>query len=74
MAYVQPLRALRYDPVHAGPLDDLIAPPYDVIDDELRAELAARSPYNVVHVDLPASYEQAAVTLGDWRDRGVLVH
>ena len=53
MAYVQPLRALRYDPAHAGPLDDLIAPPYDVIDDELRAELAARSPYNVVHVDLP---------------------
>ena len=40
MAYVQPLRALRYDPVHAGPLDDLIAPPYDVIDDELRAALA----------------------------------
>ena len=56
MADVQPLRALRYDPAHAGPLDDLIAPPYDVIDDELRAELAARSPYNVVHVDLPASY------------------
>jgi uncharacterized protein (DUF1015 family) len=74
MAYVQPLRALRYDPAHAGPLDDLIAPPYDVIDDELRAELAARSPYNVVHVDLPPSYEQAAVTLGDWRDRGVLIH
>jgi uncharacterized protein (DUF1015 family) len=74
MADVQPLRALRYDPAQAGRLDDLIAPPYDVIDDELRAELAARSPYNVVHVDLPPSYDEAAATLGDWRERGVLVH
>ena len=37
MADVQPLRTLRYDPDVAGPLEDLIAPPYDVIDDELRA-------------------------------------
>jgi uncharacterized protein (DUF1015 family) len=73
MADVQPLRALRYDTAQAGSLDDLIAPPYDVIDDELRAELAARSPYNVVHVDLPPSYEEAAATLRAWRERGVLV-
>ena len=73
MADVQPLRALRYDPAQAGPLDDLIAPPYDVIDHQMRAELAARSPYNVVHVDLPPSYDDAASTLADWRERAVLV-
>ena len=57
MADLQPLRTLRYDTSVAGPLEDLIAPPYDVIDDAMRAELAARSPYNVVEIDLPPSYD-----------------
>jgi uncharacterized protein (DUF1015 family) len=73
MADVQPLRTLRYEPGAAGPLENVIAPPYDVIDDELRAELAARSPYNVVELDLPESYEAAAERLAEWRERGVLV-
>jgi uncharacterized protein (DUF1015 family) len=73
MADLQPLRTLRYQPAAVGSLADVIAPPYDVIDDALRAELAARSPYNVVHVDLPRSYDEAAATLRDWRSNGVLV-
>ena len=73
MADVQPLKTLRYDPDVAGPLEDLIAPPYDVIDEEARAELAARNPHNVVEVDLPTSYEAAAQTLDEWRRNGVLV-
>jgi uncharacterized protein (DUF1015 family) len=73
MADLQPLRTLRYEPAAVGSLGDVIAPPYDVIDDAMRAELAARSPYNVVHVDLPPSYDQAAATMRDWRERGVLV-
>jgi uncharacterized protein (DUF1015 family) len=73
MAEVEPLHTLRYDPAVVGSLDDVIAPPYDVIDDEQRAALAARSPYNVVHIDLPPSYDQAAETLRAWRKQGVLV-
>jgi uncharacterized protein (DUF1015 family) len=73
MADVQPLRTLRYDPAVAGPLEELIAPPYDVIDDGLRAELAAKSPHNVVELDLPQSYDAAAETLAEWRGKGVLV-
>ena len=73
MADVQPLRTLRYDPDVAGPLEDLIAPPYDVIDDEGRAELAARNAHNVVELDLPKSYEAAAETLDEWRRDGILV-
>jgi uncharacterized protein (DUF1015 family) len=72
MADVQPIKTLRYEPEVAGPLEDLIAPPYDVIDDELRAQLVARSPHNVVEIDLPESYEGAAETLAEWRERGVL--
>jgi uncharacterized protein (DUF1015 family) len=79
MAEIQPLRTLRYEPAVAGPLGDVIAPPYDVIDDALRAELAARSPYNVVEIDLPRAdggdpYARARETMADWRSRGVLVH
>jgi uncharacterized protein (DUF1015 family) len=73
MADLQPLRTLRYEPSVVGPLAEVVAPPYDVIDDALRGELAARSPYNVVHLDLPESYDQAAATMRDWREGGVLV-
>ncbi|MFL5851518.1 MAG: DUF1015 family protein, partial [Solirubrobacteraceae bacterium] len=76
MAAIRPLTALHYDLEHAGPLRDLIAPPYDVIDADQREALAARSPYNVVHVDLPTGddpYENAARTFGRWRDEGAVV-
>ncbi len=78
MADLKPLRTLRYEAATAGPLEDVIAPPYDVIDDELRAQLVARSPFNVVEIDLPRAdggdpYEHAAVTMSAWRERGVLV-
>jgi uncharacterized protein (DUF1015 family) len=72
MATIRPFRALRYDEHVAGPLDSLVAPPYDVISDEARADYLARSPYNVVHLTLPDSDEQAARDLADWRARGVL--
>jgi uncharacterized protein (DUF1015 family) len=77
MADVQPLRALRYDQDRAGPLQDLVAPPYDVIDDEQREQLAARSPYNVVGIDLPRAdgdpYVAAAERLDAWRRDGIVV-
>ena len=73
MAVVKPFRALRYDEAVAGPLETLVAPPYDVISDEQREELRARSPYNVVHLTLPDSEEDAARDLEDWRSSGVLV-
>ncbi len=73
MAVVRPFRALRYDPAVGGPLDSVVAPPYDVIGPEQRDELRGRSPYNVVHLTLPDSEEEAAASLADWQERGVLV-
>ena len=73
MAVVRPFRALRYDPAVGGPLDLLVAPPYDVIEAEQREELLGRSPYNVVHLTLPDSEEEAAASLAEWQERGVLV-
>ena len=73
MAIVTPFRALRYDEGAAGPLETLVAPPYDVISDEQRAELLARSPHNVVRLTLPDSEAEAARTLEQWRESGILV-
>jgi uncharacterized protein (DUF1015 family) len=77
MAEIQPLRALHYDPAKVGSLADVTAPPYDVIDPEQRASLIARSPYNVVAVDLPEGkpdpYAAAAALLESWQLEGAIV-
>jgi uncharacterized protein (DUF1015 family) len=72
MAVVKPFRALRYDEHRAGPLRELVAPPYDVISAEARERYLARSPYNVVHVTLPDDEADARRALTDWRGDGVL--
>ena len=72
MADVRAFRAERYDEAKAGPLDQLVAPPYDVISASEREAYLARSPYNVVHLTLPDDEQQAARELADWRAKGVL--
>ena len=72
MADIQPFRAVRYAGA-AGSLADLVAPPYDAVDDDERAALYTRSPYNVLHVTLPESAEEAGRLYRDWVDAGILV-
>jgi uncharacterized protein (DUF1015 family) len=73
-----PFRALRYDPRTVA-LDDVLAPPYDVIDEPERVDLEARDPHNVVRLTLPrdaasadSRYAAAAALLGQWRAEGIL--
>jgi uncharacterized protein (DUF1015 family) len=77
MAEIQPLRALHYDTSVVGPLESVVAPPYDVIDARQRAELVARSPFNVVGIDLPQGepdpYESARELFETWQLQGALV-
>jgi uncharacterized protein (DUF1015 family) len=73
MAVVKPFRAVRYDEQSAGPLESLVAPPYDVISPSERDEYRSRSPYNVVHLTLPDSPDDAARAWREWLDSGVLV-
>ena len=72
MAAVKPFRAVRYDDREAGPLERLVAPPYDVIDASEREHYRARSRHNVVHLTLPDSEEQAARDYAAWLADGVL--
>jgi uncharacterized protein (DUF1015 family) len=72
MAEVKPFRAVRYGE-GAGPLETLVAPPYDVISPQEREELRARSPHNVVHLTLPEDEAEAGRLWADWRRNGILV-
>jgi uncharacterized protein (DUF1015 family) len=85
MADVRPIYATHYDLGVVGSLQKVAAPPYDVIDPAMRAELLARSPYNAVAIDLPKPYgesgpqqtdddpyERAARLIGEWREAGAL--
>jgi uncharacterized protein (DUF1015 family) len=76
MAEIKPLRALHYNLERTGGLQDVVAPPYDVIDPAQRAALEARSPHNVVRIDLPSGtdpYAAAAHLLERWRTDEVVV-
>ena len=75
MPRFEPFAALRY----AVDLDDVIAPPYDVLSDAEVDALAARDEHNIVRVDVPREregddrYELAAERLRSWIEAGVLV-
>ncbi|MBF6558741.1 MAG: DUF1015 domain-containing protein [Candidatus Binataceae bacterium] len=72
---IAPFRALTFACERAGPLADLIAPPYDLIDAARQAALYARSPHNIVRLELNRDadpYGSAAAALAEWRAGGIL--
>ena len=78
---IRPFRGWRYHS-EKGDIGTLIAPPYDVISQQQRDELLARSDKNIVAVDLPhfppakagpqSEYQQAARLLGQWQASSTL--
>ncbi|MFP5225662.1 MAG: DUF1015 family protein [Actinomycetota bacterium] len=73
MPRLEPFAGLRFSP-DAGSLEDLIAPPYDVVPPSLRSSLA-KTPHNTVHLTLPEGetrYRDAAETLRAWISEGML--
>jgi uncharacterized protein (DUF1015 family) len=70
---IRPFRGWRYGSADVSPL---ISPPYDILSQDDRAALLARSPHNIVAVDLPhfppkkvgpdEVYQQAAKLLEQW--------
>jgi uncharacterized protein (DUF1015 family) len=73
----EPFQGVRYATT-AGSLDDLVAPPYDVISADDRAALVARAEHNAVRLELPTEegghdkYEVAADLWRRWQAEGVL--
>lgn len=73
----EPFAALRYSPTLS--LDDVAAPPYDVLSDADVDALLARHPRNIVAIDVPreadgpSRYDLVAARLHDWISEGTLV-
>lgn len=83
MPNIQPLAAWRYNPARVGQLSDVVAPPYDVIDDELQNALYEKHPNNAVRLILNKKdpqndneqdnrYTRSARVLKEWKDEGIL--
>ncbi len=85
MAEIKPFRGIRYawEKLGAEEMENLVAPPYDVIGDEEQELLYRRHPANIVRLDLNRikrtdngddnRYERARRHLFDWIARGILV-
>lgn len=79
MAEIRTMKALRYTE-KAGPLADNVCPPYDIISKDDRAGLIAKSPYNLVSLELPSDedcpgedkYAHAGKKLQEWINAGIL--
>ena len=83
MVDIVPFSGYLYNQEKTGPIDGVIAPPYDVISPVDQEKLYANSPYNVVRLilgkqspedtDLDNRYTRAAAVFNDWIANGVLV-
>ena len=82
MALIAPFRGLRYNPEKIVNLEEVVTPPYDVIDERAQAELLRRNPHSMIRLDLSKSvkseemtearYQQSRQLLDEWLAAGVL--
>lgn len=83
MARIAPLRGLRYNLARITTMEDVVSPPYDVIDEQSHHALLKKNPYNMIQLDLTKSvdaggalaeerYQQARKTFERWQQEDVL--
>lgn len=83
MARISPFMGLRYNQDKIAKLEDVVSPPYDVIDVQAQNALHGKTPYNMIHLDLSKNidgskitderYEGAKKTFENWQQESVLV-
>ncbi len=80
MPEFQPFTGIRYNKDRVV-LDDVIAPPYDVVNSDDRRNLCNKSPYNSIKIELPNKnlppgvdpYQQAAQEFASWQLDNILL-
>jgi uncharacterized protein (DUF1015 family) len=83
MAIVAPFKALRFNPLKLERLEDVVTPPYDIIDEKNQAAFQARNSYNMIYLDISKSpgkgdisdarYNSARNYFTKWQEEGVLI-
>ena len=72
---VLPLNAIVYNQNKVN-MEDVVAPPYDVIDEKYQDDLYKRSEFNVVRLILNKSedrYSESAKCFNEWKEKEVLI-
>ncbi len=82
MANVIPFKGLRYNTEMFKNLNDVTAPPYDIISNEEQSALYEKSEYNIVRVDYGKTYDtddennnkytRSGEMFADWIEKGIL--
>src|SRR5580765_7463788 len=82
MATIIPFHGMRYDTTVVGAINQVVAPPYDIIDAAGQQALHDRHPQNIIRLELGLDqpgdsptqnrYTRAASTLHDWLKSGAL--
>jgi uncharacterized protein (DUF1015 family) len=83
MAHIRSFSAIHFNKARFSDLSNLIAPPFDVLDQEGKSALQAKHPNNIVNIDLPhippkaagpaEVYTKSEMTLRAWLESGILV-
>jgi len=82
MAKIVPFRGLRFNPEKIDRMEDVVTPPYDVIDEKAQAALLSKNPYNMIQLDLTkhagvapvaGRYEGAKNLFDRWQEECVLI-
>ena len=83
MAVVAPFRGIRYNPDKIENLEEVVTPPYDVINEEEGASFLDKNPYSMIQLDLrntsqeagseEGRYQDARSRFDQWQDDGVLI-
>lgn len=75
MAVVKPFKGLRFQK-SAGPIEELVCPPYDIISEEQRKAFLATNEHNVIRLELPKEgddiYKKAGEVLNSWLENNVV--
>lgn len=82
MAEIKPFRGIIYNKENVKDLNQVIAPPYDIISSGLQEMLYRSSPYNIVRIDFGREYpddtheknkyKRAFSYINDWLKEGIL--
>ncbi len=81
MAKIAPFRGLRYNLEKIKHMEDVVTPPYDVIDEKAQVALLSKNPYNMIQLDLTKQagdqlsterYEGAKAIFNRWQDENIL--
>lgn len=67
-----PFYGWRYNPEKVK-IEEVVAPPYDVVGEEEKAFYQKKSPYNIFHLELPETYQKAKHLLEEWIRSQILV-